>query len=43
MQQTSFSISFFGVIFAGLIVIAVGLGALKLMSLLLCDRSLPMF
>ena len=35
MQQTSFSISFFGVIFVGLIVIAVGLGALKLMSLLL--------
>ncbi len=34
MQQTSIGISFFGLIFVGLIVIAVGLGALKLMSLL---------
>ena len=35
MQQTTMSISFMAVIFGGLIVIAVGLGALKLMSLLL--------
>lgn len=35
MQQTTIGISYFGVIFVGLIVISIGLGALKLLSLLL--------
>ncbi len=34
MQQTTIGISWFGVIFAGLVLIAIGLGALKLISLL---------
>lgn len=34
MQHTSISISFFAIIFGGLIVLAIGLGALKLLSLL---------
>lgn len=34
MQQTTIGISFFGVIFVGLVVISIGLGALKLLSLL---------
>ena len=34
MQQTTIGISWFGVIFVGLIAIAIGLGALKVISLL---------
>ena len=34
MQQTTIGISWFGLIFVGLVVIAIGLGALKLLSLL---------